>query len=389
MGILKRNNSPYWYVQFQQNGKAFIRSAKTSDKKLAQQLEAKWRNDLIRSEYLGIKPPIRLDACIKQCLDYKSHLANIYNITRHGEVIKRRIAGNPYIHQITNRDVDKIHLGMKKEGYSLQTIKHIILMFKQSIDYAKKLGYNSPTLDYPKITLPKHKLRYLSVEEEKRLLEAIDPKRPIKYKKQFEERNAEFNKTQIDHYDLVVMLLDTGARFSEIATLPWEAINFEERSIRLWRPKVRNESILYMTDRVYSVLNRRLQNRTSHYVFSNQKGGSLNYTSHSFANMFKRAGLEGVTIHTLRHTHASRLVQLGLTIYDVKEVLGHSNIQTTMRYAHLERRDITRRAKNVINALNQGQTSHESRTSANSDESDMADKGYEYVGSNVIRIAST
>lgn len=389
MGILKRNNSPYWYVQFQQNGKTFIRSTKTADKKLAQQLEAKWRNDLIRSEYLGIKPPIRLDACIKQCLDYKSHLANIYNIARHGEVIKKRISGNPYIHQITNRDVEKIHLGMKKEGYSLQTIKHILLMFKQSIDYAKKLGYNSPSLDYPKITLPKHKLRYLSVEEEKRLLEAIDPKRPIKYKKQFEERNAEFNKTQIDHYDLVVMLLDTGARFSEIATLPWEAINFEERSIRLWRPKVRNESILYMTDRVYSVLNRRLQNRTSHYVFSNQKGGSLNYTSHSFANMFKRAGLEGVTIHTLRHTHASRLVQLGLTIYDVKEVLGHSNIQTTMRYAHLERRDITRRAKNVINALNQGQTSHESRTSANSDESDMADKGYEYVGSNVIRIAST
>jgi integrase len=389
MGILKRNNSPYWYVQFQQNGKTFIRSTKTADKKLAQQLEAKWRNDLIRSEYLGIKPSIRLDACIKQCLDYKSHLANIYNIARHGEVIKKRIAGNPYIHQITNRDVEKIHLGMKKEGYSLQTIKHILLMFKQSIDYSKKLGYNSPTLDYPKIALPKHKLRYLSVEEEKRLLEAIDPRRPIKYKKQFEERNAEFNKTQIDHYDLVVMLLDTGARFSEIATLPWEAINFEERSIRLWRPKVRNESILYMTDRVYSVLNRRIQNRTSHYVFSNQKGGSLNYTSHSFANMFKRAGLEGVTIHTLRHTHASRLVQLGLTIYDVKEVLGHSNIQTTMRYAHLERRDVTRRAKNVINALNQGQTSHESRTSANSDESDVADKGYEYVGSNVIRIAST
>lgn len=389
MTVLKRAGSKNWYVQFQQDGKTFVRSTKTTDKKLAQQLEAKWRNDLVRSEYLGIKPAIKLDACIKQCLDYKSHLANIYNIARHGEVIKKRISGNPYIHQISNRDVEKIHLSMKKEGYSLQTIKHILLMFKQSIEYAKKLGYNSPNLDYPKISLPKHKLRYLSVEEEKRLLEAIDPKRPIKYKKAFEDRNPEFNKTQVDHYDLVVMLLDTGARFSEIATLPWEAINFEERSIRLWRPKVRNESILYMTDRVHEILIRRLRERTSKYVFSNQKGGSLNYTSHSFANMFKRAGLEGVTIHTLRHTHASRLVQLGLTIYDVKEVLGHSNIQTTMRYAHLERRDVTRRAKNIINALNQGQTSHESRTSAKNNSSDMNDKAYEYVASNVIRIAST
>ena len=45
-----------------------------------------------------------------------------------------------------------------------------------------------------------------------------------------------------------------------------------------------------------------------------------------------------VTIHTLRHTHASRLIQNGMSIYEVKEILGHSDIKTTMRYAYLERR---------------------------------------------------
>ena len=47
MTVLKRAGSKNWYVQFQQDGKTFVRSTKTTDKKLAQQLEAKWRKMLV------------------------------------------------------------------------------------------------------------------------------------------------------------------------------------------------------------------------------------------------------------------------------------------------------------------------------------------------------
>ncbi|MER2635045.1 MAG: tyrosine-type recombinase/integrase [Rhizobiaceae bacterium] len=58
------------------------------------------------------------------------------------------------------------------------------------------------------------------------------------------------------------------------------------------------------------------------------------------------------TIHTLRHTHAPRLVQNGLTIHEVNSVLGHADIRPTMRYAHLEQATVTRKARDIINALN-------------------------------------
>ncbi|NQY26002.1 MAG: tyrosine-type recombinase/integrase [Piscirickettsiaceae bacterium] len=47
---------------------------------------------------------------------------------------------------------------------------------------------------------------------------------------------------------------------------------------------------------------------------------------------FKRANIKGATVHTLRHTHATRLIKNGLSIYEVKEILGHTDTSTTMRY---------------------------------------------------------
>ena len=53
-----------------------------------------------------------------------------------------------------------------------------------------------------------------------------------------------------------------------------------------------------------------------------------------FDSLVSKAGISGVTWHTLRHTFASRLVDRGVDIVTVKELLGHSSISVTMRYAH-------------------------------------------------------
>lgn len=352
MGIVKRNNSKYWYVQFQTDNRTFIRSTKTTDKKLAEQLEAKWRVDIVRSEYLGVKPRIKLSKALQASLDHKHNLASLENLIHYSRVIQAYLKCDPFIDSLSNRDVEKLHVLMKKHPYAVQTIKHMMNFFRQTMHYANKMGYQAPILEYPKLQMSKGKLRYLSTDEEIRLLKNLDPARPIKYKKDYEHRNKEFNQTQHDHYDLVVLLLDTGARFSEIAKIEWSAINLEDKTIVLWRPKVRNESILYMTDRVYEILKRRKAEQISPFVFTNKTGGAMNYNSNSFRRIFKASKLYGVSMHTLRHTNASRLVQSGMSVYDVKEILGHTNIQTTMRYAHLERRDITQKAKDVLNILN-------------------------------------
>jgi hypothetical protein len=58
MAIIKRDGSKYWYIQFQYGGKMYLKSAKTTDKELAERLEVNWRKQLIEQYQLGIKPTI-------------------------------------------------------------------------------------------------------------------------------------------------------------------------------------------------------------------------------------------------------------------------------------------------------------------------------------------
>ena len=63
------------------------------------------------------------------------------------------------------------------------------------------------------------------------------------------ERSDEMKSMMQDAFDLVILLLDTGARYSEIANIEWQRIDLAERSIHLWRSKVQNETVLYMMKR--------------------------------------------------------------------------------------------------------------------------------------------
>jgi integrase len=71
-----------------------------------------------------------------------------------------------------------------------------------------------------------------------------------------------------------------------------------------------------------------------HVFYNPVTGGRFLNLKVGFKAILKRAGLTGITWHTLRHTFASRLTRSGVDLVTVKELLGHSTINTTMRYAH-------------------------------------------------------
>ena len=106
-----------------------------------------------------------------------------------------------------------------------------------------------------------------------------------------------------DNFDLILLLLDTGARYSEIANIQWSQIDLTEKTISLWRSRVSNESINFMTDRVHDILTRRSLSRSGLHVFTNKAGAARGYSSFAIRKAFCRAGLHDCTIHTLRHTH--------------------------------------------------------------------------------------
>jgi len=353
MAVNKRSNSRYWYIQFQFNGKTYLKSSKTTDKLLAEQLEIQWRKQLFEQSQFGIKPPIEIAEAFQLYSASKRSIASYRHLHRWALRSAAHLSSVAYLHDLQTSHVERFRLNLETRGYSAQMVKHIMNIIGGTIKYAKKMGYRTPEIELPSVRLPKGRLRYLTFEEEKRFLEAINPSRDVKGLAPYDKRIPAMREQMQDLYDFAIMLLDTGARFSEIATLEWARIDLEQKTIGLWRPKVQNESVLYMSDRVFAVLSRRFKGRNTPYVFTNKDGGPRNTTTHIFQRAFKRAGLEGCSAHTLRHTHATRLIQNGLNLYEVKEILGHADIKTTMRYAHIEKQSVSRKATDLINTINQ------------------------------------
>lgn len=352
MSVIKRGNSKYWYIQFQLNGKTYIRSSRTVEKRLAEQMEREWKRQLHANQFLGQKERISFGDAIDGFIKTKQGIANHKNLLIQRCVIFRLYSVHRYIDEITSQEMERLKRDRFSEGVGDATVKHMFNLVRGAWKYARRMGYQVSEFQIPNIKTPKHRLRYLSFDEEKLLLKELNPLREGNGLRPYKERADQIKRAMQDAYDLVIILLDTGARYGEIANIEWSNINLPDRSIRLWRPKVRNESILFLTDRAYRILSLRHQNKASQYVFMNKKGGPRGYAAQAIRKAMKRAGLSDCTIHTLRHTHATRLIQNGMNIYEVKEVLGHSDIKTTMRYAHLEQRDVSSRARDVIERIN-------------------------------------
>lgn len=205
MAVTKRPGSPFWYVQFQYNGQTYIKSTKTTDKKLAAKLEHQWRSDLIAQQQLGVKPTLTVQQAFQAYATSKSSLVSAANIAFWSRRASEFWKDTTYIHQITTAEIERYKHQMAMASYANQTIKHALNCVSGAIKHAKRMGYNvADDLQMPVVRLPKGRLRYLSVEEEQRLLKAIDPKRVVKGLAVYEERIPELQKEMQDIYDFVV-----------------------------------------------------------------------------------------------------------------------------------------------------------------------------------------
>lgn len=164
--------------------------------------------------------------------------------------------------------------------------------------------------------------RFLSAEETVRLQQAIEksPNRMLRY--------------------IIPALLLTGMRKREVLDARWENINLEAKTwfLPASSTKSRKARTVHLSDAVIQLLQSVPRRGHCEYVFANPDTGK------PFVSIFQawntarcKAGLSDVRIHDLRHTFASLLINNSFELYDVMQALGHTQMKTTMRYAHLSK----------------------------------------------------
>ena len=138
---------------------------------------------------------------------------------------------------------------------------------------------------------------------------------------------------------------NTGMRISEILNLEWIDINFGQNNIQIrnkdsFTTKSKKERVIPIGKVVLEIINsikENPENINSKYIF-NKAGDRLNsvFISKKFKKCVRLANLsESIHFHTLRHSFASHLVQKGVSLYVLQNLLGHSQISITQKYSHL------------------------------------------------------
>lgn len=226
---------------------------------------------------------------------------------------------------------------VSEKRLSNKSINDILATARQAYNYAIKSEYYkqiNPLSKVKKLKLDNAKIGFFTHEEAEKI---------INY---FKQHNTLL-------YRLTILLLHTGARFSEVAGLTWNDINFNQKTIYFKSTKDGNARHIIMTDRVELILKELKAEKINDLVIPSpitkqqikQMPKQWQNAVDSIIENNRNRGKAKLTTHSLRHTHASWLAIRGLDIVHIKEQLGHKNITTTMRYSHLipnKRNEMTR-----------------------------------------------
>jgi integrase/recombinase XerD len=141
---------------------------------------------------------------------------------------------------------------------------------------------------------------------------------------------------------LILVLLRTGMRIGELLALKVNDLDIRERKIHIFEGEKNSLGrVVYLSDDALFALRRWLSKRDhkKRALFYGRGRDRLVYSSarHLFMKYLKKAGLEnrGYTVHSLRHTFASELLNAGMRLECLQQLLGHHNIEMTRRYARL------------------------------------------------------
>ncbi len=223
---------------------------------------------------------------------------------------------------ITKSDVVRLHQSMKDTpGAANRTIQLVSHMMNVAEKWGLRPDSSNPCRHVEKYKERKRE-RYLSAQELARLGEIL----------------AQTERTKTERPSAIAairLLIFTGCRRGEILTLRWEHVDFENVCLRLPDSKTGARTI-HLNAPALAVLSSIERQDDNPYVIAGAKPGThLVNLKKPWQRIRKQAGLVDVRLHDLRHSFASVAVGLGEGLPMIGKLIGHTQAQTTHRYAHL------------------------------------------------------
>ena len=164
-------------------------------------------------------------------------------------------------------------------------------------------------------------------------------------------KKAISNSSNVHLKAIVDLLILTGARKREALDARWVDVDLNRRIWTIPMSKNGMPREIHLSNGALAILKAQFAVTGNNYhIFPNPKTNKpYACIFHSWDKARKEAGLEGLRVHDLRHSFASTLVNQGVPLYDVQKLLGHQNIVTTQRYAHLS----NERLQSVVNIMDE------------------------------------
>jgi len=310
MSLYRRKDSNIWWMSVKAAQTRIRQSTGTENKKLAEKIHAKVVTEIQEDRYFETAKSKR-----KTFKEMTEKYISKYEKSRDCHTLKRvlPVFGHLTLFDIT-ADLVSDYRGERLKTAKPATVYQELSLMRRMFNVARrewKWTRENPIADLSFAVGNKNaRERWLTQEDEQRLLDCAT--NPVWLR------------------PLLIFALHTGMRKGEILNLLWKDINFIRKIVTVLKSKNGEKRSIPMSMTLCKTLQDIKVRDISGRVFPI----SDRSLREAFKTALDKAGIEDFRIHDLRHTFATRLVQNGVDLYKVKELLGHKTIAMTMRYAH-------------------------------------------------------
>lgn len=308
-----RSGKERWYIYYRAKSRQYVREAVKGAANQADALKVlQQRVTEIFRDSNGMKKPKARITFSELAVTYLANTSHMKSWKTNKSRLDHSLLpffGKLYLDEVTPQHIEEYRSARLKQRKPITTNRELALlkgMFTKAIDY----GYVTANPVKKVKMIPESdcsRKRILTQGEEERLMAEAAP-----------------------HFKpFLIIALNSGMRRGEILKLAWPQVDFRSRLVHVVKTKRNKNRVVPMNNVLY---------KTLQGLKAEANGSERVYQSKHVKGVFetarKKAGLEGLRLHDLRHTFATRLIQAGVDVFTVQKLLGHSTITMTMRYVH-------------------------------------------------------